>query len=350
MSTASTHTTGEHALLVAARTGDEDAYRRLLEPYRRELHAHCYRMLGSVHDAEDVLQDVLLRAWRGIARFEARSSLRAWLFRIATNACLNAIERRPPRQLPIGYGPDGDPHAFGEQPPLVETVWVEPYPDEQLGLADGRTAPAARYEQRESVELAFVAALQLLPARQRATLIMREVLGFSAREVAEALDTTVASVNSSLQRARKTVAEQLPEQSQQAAARALGKAGLQALVRAYMQAMERGDIPAVVALLTEDATWSMPPFAEWYRGLGSITVFLSEHALHEVSWRHLPTHASGQAAVGCYMLNDERSRYELGVIDVLTIEGSRIASVTAFLTPEVFRRFGLPESLPLREP
>ena len=174
--------------------------------------------------------------------------------------------------------------------------------------------------------------------------------GFSAREVAEALGTTVASVNSSLQRARKTVAEQLPEQSQQAAARALGDEGLQALVRSYMQAMERGDIPAVVALLTEDATWSMPPFAEWYRGLGAITVFLSEHALHEVSWRHLPTHASGQPAVGCYMLNDERGRYELSVIDVLTLEGARIAAVTAFLTPEVYRRFGLPESLPLRDP
>jgi RNA polymerase sigma-70 factor, ECF subfamily len=348
MSTASTQTTGEQALLLAARKGDEDAYGRLLEPYLRELHAHCYRMLGSVHDAEDALQDVLLRAWKGIARFEARSSLRAWLYRIATNACLSTIERRPPRRLPIGYGPDGDPHAFGEQPPLVETVWLEPYPDEQVGLADGRAAPAARYEQRESVELAFVAALQLLPPRQRATLIMREVLGFSAREVAAALDTTVASVNSSLQRARKTVAGELPEQSQQAAARSLGDAALQALVHSYMRAMEQGDIPAVVALLTEDAIWSMPPWAEWYRGLGAITIFLREHALNDVSWRHLPTHASGQPAVGCYMLSTDRSCYELRVIDVLTLAGSRIAAVTAFLTPEVFRRFGVPESLPLQ--
>jgi RNA polymerase sigma-70 factor, ECF subfamily len=346
MSTVSTHPTGEQALLLAARNGDEDAYGRLLEPHRRELHAHCYRMLGSVHDAEDALQDVMLRAWKGIARFEARSSLRAWLFLIATNACLNTIERRPPRRLPTGYGPHADPHAFGEQPPLVETVWIEPYPDEQLGLAEGLATPAARYEQRESVELAFVAALQLLPARQRAALIMREVLGFSAREVAEMLDTTPASVNSSLQRARKTIAEQLPEQSQQAAVRSLGDDAVQALVRRYMQAMERGDIPAVVALLTEDAVWSMPPWAEWYGGLGAITVFLRECALNDVSWRHLPTHASGQPAVGCYMLSEDRSRYELKVIDVLTLSGARIAAVTAFLTPGVYRRFGLPETLP----
>jgi RNA polymerase sigma-70 factor (ECF subfamily) len=346
MSTTSPHAAAERALLAAARTGDEDAYRRLLEPYRGELHAHCYRMLGSVHDAEDALQDVLLRAWRGLARFEARSSLRSWLFRIATNICLNAIERHPARRLPIAYGPDGDPHAFGERPPLVETVWLEPYPDEQLGLASGFAAPAARYEQRESVELAFVAALQLLPGRQRATLIMREVLGFSAREVADLLETTVASVNSSLQRARKTLGEQLPEQSQQTAVRALGDEGVRSLVRSYMQAMERSDIPAVLALLTEDATWSMPPFADWYKGVDAITGFLAEVALKDVSWRHLPVHASGQPAVGCYMLSAERGVYELQVIDVLTLVGSRIAAVTAFLTPEVFRRFGLPETLP----
>ena len=203
-------------LLAAARQGDEDAFRGLVEPHRGELHAHCYRMLGSVQDAEDALQDSLLRAWRGLARFEERSSLRNWLFRIATNTCLNVIERRPPRHLPIGYGKAGDPFA-SEEVPLVESVWIDPYPDAQLGVADGFAAPAARYERRESLELAFVAALQLLPAGQRAVLIMREVLGFSAREVAEALDTSVASVNSSLQRARKALAGQLPEQSQQEA-------------------------------------------------------------------------------------------------------------------------------------
>src|SRR5437764_2520456 len=164
---------GEDELLAGARRGEEVAFQRLLEPYRPELHAHCYRMLGSVHDAEDALQEVLLRAWRGLGRFEGRSSLRSWLYTIATNTCLNAIERRPKRVLPIDYGPAADPH---EPPgrPIVESVWIEPYPDEILGIEDGYAAPEASYEQREAVELAFVAALQHLPANQRAALILRE--------------------------------------------------------------------------------------------------------------------------------------------------------------------------------
>src|SRR6266480_2901813 len=203
MSAVSTgHTSGERELLEAARGGDEDAFGRLVEPHRGELHAHCYRMLGSVHDAEDALQEALLRAWRGIARFEGRSSLRSWLYTIATNTCLDAIERRPKRVLPIDYAPAADPHD-GPGEPLVESVWVEPYPDERLGLEDGLAGPEARYEQREAVELAFIAAVQHLPARQRAVLILREVLGYSALEVAGMLDTTTASVNSALQRARK---------------------------------------------------------------------------------------------------------------------------------------------------
>src|SRR6478609_11743321 len=197
----------------------EDAYRELVEPWRRELHAHCYRMLGSFQDAEDALQDALLRAWRGLGRFEGRASLRTCLHRIATNACLDLAKRRPARVLPIDYGPPADPHD-GPGPPLTESVWVEPYPDEHLA-----------YEQRESVELAFVAALQHLPASQRAVLILREVLGFSAREVADTLETSVASVNSALQRARKAVDERLPAQSQQATVRALGNKRLEQLDR-----------------------------------------------------------------------------------------------------------------------
>src|ERR671930_2216060 len=180
-----TAATQEGQLLDAARGGDQDAFARLMAPYRAELHAHCYRMLGSVHDAEDALQDALLRAWRGLSRFEGRSSLRSWLYTIATNSCLTLIGRRPKRVLPIDYGPAADPHG-GPGEPLVESVWIEPYPDEKLGLEDGLAAPEARYEQRESVELAFVAALQNLPATQRAVLILRDVLGFSARETAEA--------------------------------------------------------------------------------------------------------------------------------------------------------------------
>src|SRR5436190_3245428 len=228
-------TAQQRDLLEAARGGDENAYASLVEPHRSELHAHCYRMLGSVHDAEDALQETLLRAWRALPRFEGRSSLRPWLYTIATNTSLNAIEKRPKRVLPIDYAPAADPHD-GPGEPIVESVWVEPYPDEQLGLEDGYAAPEARYEQREGVELAFIAALQNLPATQRAVLILREVLGFSAREVAESLDTTVASVNSALQRARASVEERMPEQSQQATLRALGDEGLREIVDGYVDA------------------------------------------------------------------------------------------------------------------
>src|ERR671915_2466573 len=238
MATPSTGVTAhERELLEAARGGDEAAYAVLVERYRGELHAHCYRMLGSVHDAEDALQEALLRAWRGLARSEGRSSLRSGLYTIATNPCLNLIARRPKRVLPLDYGPSFDPHDQGIGMPPVEATWVEPYPDQGLGLEDGYAAPEARYELRESVELAFVAALQHLPANQRAALILREVLGFSAQETAEALETTVASVNSALQRARKTLDEKLPDQSQQATLRQLGDDGVRDVVEGYMAAM-----------------------------------------------------------------------------------------------------------------
>src|SRR3954447_23377940 len=183
------------SLLTAAQAGDQDAFARLVEPFRGELHAHCYRMLASVQDAEDALQEALLRAWRGLGRFEGRSSLRSWLYTIATNTCLNQIAKRPKRVLPIDYAPAPAPGA-GPGEPIVESVWIDPYPDERIAVEDGRAAPEARYEQREAIELAFIAALQHLPPTQRAVLILREVLGFSAQEVADALDTTVASVNS----------------------------------------------------------------------------------------------------------------------------------------------------------
>ena len=235
----------ESELLDAARRGDEAAFGRLVEPHRAALDAHCYRMLGSVQDAEDAVQDALLRAWRGLARFEGRSALHTWLYTIATNACLKAIERRPKLVLPIDYGPATDPHD-GPAAPLIESVWIEPDPDERLGLGDGAAAPEARYEQRESVELAFIAALQHLPARQRAVLIMREVLGFSGQEVADALDTTPASVYSALQRAHRSVTERLPKRSQQATLRALGDDGLREIVDAFVAAWERGDVGALV--------------------------------------------------------------------------------------------------------
>src|SRR5438093_3817795 len=197
-------TASERRLLAAARAGDEDAFGRLVAPYRAQLHAHCYRMLGSVPDAEDALQETLLRAWRALPRFEGRSSLRSWLYTIATNVCLKAIERRPKRVLPIDYAPAADPHD-GPAEPVTESVWLEPYPDETLGLEGGLLGPDARYEQREGIELSFTAAPQHLPPRQRAVLILRDVLGFSARETAEALETTPVSVDSALQRAHQAV-------------------------------------------------------------------------------------------------------------------------------------------------
>ena len=202
---------------------DEAAFERVVEPYRKELHAHCYRMLGSLHDTEEAMQEAMLRVWRGLDGFEGRSSLRAWLYKIATNTYLDAISRRKKRLLPEEYGPKADPHLPPGEP-VAEGVWIEPYPDEALAVEDGYASPDASYEEREAVELAFIAAMQHLPARQRAVLILREVLGFSAKEVGETLDTSVPSVNSALQRARKIVEERLPERSQQVTLRSLGDA------------------------------------------------------------------------------------------------------------------------------
>jgi RNA polymerase sigma-70 factor, ECF subfamily len=335
--------TNERELLAAARRGDESAFQNLIEPRRPELLAYCYRMLGSVQDAEDAVQEVLLRAWRGLGGFEARSSLRSWLYRIATNVSLSAIEQRPRRVLPIDYGP-ADPHNASPEAPR-EADWLEPFPDEALGVGGGPTAPETSYELRESVELAFIAALQHLSANQRAVLILCEVLGFSSREVAELLETTTASVNSALQRARKLVEERLPEHSQQATLRALGDERLRELVGRYMQALEQGDIDTVVAMLTDDATWSMPPAPAWYRGHAAITAFLTDGPF-QLRWRHLRTRANGQPAVGCYAWHQETGRYVAQALDVLTLRGAQIAAVTAFTEPENFARFGLPKELP----
>jgi RNA polymerase sigma-70 factor, ECF subfamily len=327
----------ERELLEAARGGDEAAFGRLVEPRRGELHAHCYRMLGSVHDAEDALQETLLRAWRGIARFEGRSSFRSWLYTIATNTCLNQIAKRPRRVLPIDYGPATDPHD-GPGEPIVESVWVEPYPDEQLGVEDGFAAPEARYEQREGVELAFIAALQHLPATQRAVLILREVLGFSAREVAESLDTTVAAVNSALQRARASVEEKTPEQSQQATLRSLGDDGLRQIVDGYVDAWERGDVEEVVARLAEDATFAMPPLQSWFHGREALRIFLAGWPLSGAwRWRHVRSQANGQPALAFYAWDDAEGAYLPFALNVLTLRGTQISDVTAFVTRSIER-------------
>jgi RNA polymerase sigma-70 factor, ECF subfamily len=343
-------TTQTTALLEGARAGDEDAFRRLVDPLRGELHAHCYRMLGSVHDAEDSLQEALLRAWRGLPRFAERSSFRSWLYKIATNTCLDTIAKRPKRVLPIDYGPPADPHD-GLARPLADSVWVEPYPDQVFDIGERLLGPEARYEQRESVELAFVAALQHLPARQRAVLILREVLGFSAKEVAAALDSSVQSVNSALQRARKATDERLPEESQQATLRSLGDEGLQELVDRYMAAWEKGDVDGVVALLTEDAAGTMPPIPTWHQGREAVGEFLSSWALagEDRRTRLLPTRANGQPAFGGYRWSKETGAYELGFFHVLTLRGGQIREITSFSSGDALRGTRLPQELPAED-
>ena len=335
----------EEQLLSAACNGDEDAFRRLVEPYRAPLHAHCYRMLGSVHDAEDALQDALLRAWRGLCGFHGPGKVRNWLYRIATNACLDAVSRRPKRVLPIDYGqPVGDKgHELGE--PVAESLWVEPYPDEIMGLEDGYAGPAARYEQREAVELAFIAALQHLPPRQRAVLILREVLGFSAKEVSESLETTIASVNSALQRARKALEERLPEESQQTTMRSLGDRRVSEILQRFVDAFEGGDVEAIVAMLAEDATFAMPPYEEWYLGREAIADSWLMPGEPPRDLRYIQTRANGQLAFGAYGFDPERNRFLPIALDVLTLRNGRIADITAFRSPAIFRRFGLPDEL-----
>ena len=330
--------------MTAARNGEE-AFCRLVDPHRAALHAHCYQMLGSVHDADDALQDALLRAWRALGRFEGRSAVSSWLHRIATNTCLDEIARRPKRVLPIDYGPSSDPRDDAGEP-LDSATWIEPYPDRQVGLQDGFAGPESRYEQREAVELAFVAALQHLPARQRAALILRDVLGFSAREVAESLTTSVASVNSALQRARKTIDERLPERSQQATLRSLGDARVSDLVERFIDAFERGDVEAILAMIAEDATFSMPPYPDWCRGRDAIADSWLMPGGPAPRLRYATTRANGQPAVGTYLLEPEFGRYVPIALDVLTLAGPEIAAVIAFRTPHVFARFGLRDQLP----
>ncbi|MEV8377192.1 sigma-70 family RNA polymerase sigma factor [Kribbella sp. NPDC056861] len=304
----------------------EDAFEELVGPLRGELHAHCYRMLGSDHDAEDCVQETLLRAWNSRGRFEGEA-VRAWLYKIATNRCLTLIERRGRRELPADVAA-----------PAAEGSWVEPYPSSRLSWT-AQLTPEARLVALESVELAFVASLQHLSALQRAVLLLRDVLAFAASEVADQLDTTVAAVNSALQRARKVVGG---APTQQAALADLGEPAQRELVRRYMTAWEAGDVEAIVALLTDDAKYSMPPLPQWFEGRDGIRGFLLDGPLR-VPWRFLPASANGQLAVGTYML--ENDRYVPAGLDLLVLRGPAIAEVVSFLEAD-FADFGLPASLP----
>ena len=331
--------TAEGTLLAAARGGDEAAFRSLTEPYARELHVHCYRMLGSIHDAEDAFQETMLRAWRHLASFQERSPFRAWLYRIATNVCLAAAARRPP-----------DPPLESPYPatPEGEATTLAPYPDALLDeLPSTVPEPGARYDLRESVQLAFLASVQHLPPRQRAVLLLRDVLGFAAIEVAELLDASTASVNSALQRARATLDRRHAE----------GRLGLgrtappdgveRSLVQGYVDAWEAVDVAKLVALLREDALMTMPPAPLLFRRRQEIGDFFSTvpagGALDEI--RLLPIRANRQPALAGYVLDREAGVYRAYGIMVLTLDRDAIAEISGFSDPSLFPLFGLPLEL-----
>ena len=302
-------------------------------PLRPGLLLHCYRMLGSSHDAEDAVQETLLRGWRGVDRFEGRSSLRTWLYSVATNVCLREIERRGRRLVPVDLGPAGDP-GDGLRPPLTETVWLGPLPD--AGVTWASTPADAVYEERESVELAFVAALQRLPALQRAVLVLRDVLAFSAAETAEILDTTVDSVTSALARARGALRADLPERSQQEVLREVGDRQVRATVAAFVAAWERNDVDAVVALLADDVEMSMPPYAEWYRGRADVRAFIAGTPLRPGRrWRAEVTSANGQPAMSFSVWDEKVGAFLTHGLSVLTFGRGGITAFTTFLDPRV---------------
>jgi len=324
-------------LLARARAGDGSAFRELTEPHRRELHVHCYRMLGSFQDAEDALQDTLLAAWQGLAGFEGRASVRTWLYRIATNRCLNVLRstsRRPAKEWDV---PQFEPPAPSR---LGEIVWLEPYPEHLLEGAFGAPlGPEARYEQTEAVSLAFVTALQVLPARQRAVLILREVLGYHADEVAEMLGSTVESVTSALKRARAGL-QRHPHEPPPAP----GSPAEQALVTKFVRAYSAGDVEALVALLTADVHVSMPPIPLEYYGRDDVARFYAGIIRHR-AYDLVPARANGQPAFGTYLRDQDGGRRHGAGLLVLTLAGDRIRALTRF-DNDVLPSFGLPRSLP----
>ena len=326
-------------LLARARAGDGDAFAGLVEPYRRELQVHCYRILGSAQDAEDVLQETLMAAWRGLDQFEGRGSVRAWLYRIATNQSLNALRASRSRPLPEAARALPEPTRYGEP------LWLEPYPDVLLGeVPDQAPSPEARYEAREAVSLAFLTALQYLPPMQRAALILRDVLGFRAAEAAGILGCTVDTVNGLLKRARAGLARELPPGGRERAPLP-GSAGEREIVAAFTDAYERGDIGAIVALLTADATLTMPPLPFEYHGRTAVAGFLATICAVQ-RFKLIPTRANGQPAFGCYLLDGTAPVARAHGLLVLALTGDRITAITRFLDNSVLARFGLPRVLP----
>ncbi len=318
----------------------DDVFVSLVEPLRSELTAHCYRMLGSVHEAEDLVQEAFLRAWRSYDRFENRSSLRTWMYRIATNVCLTALDGRKRRPMPTGLGqPSSDPR--GSLDLRSEVTWLEPLPDSVVWGA-APADPAAAVVDRESIRLAFIAALQHLTPRQRAALILFEVLNWSAAEIAELLDTSVAAVNSSLQRARVTLRQLDTDQEPEP----LGDQQREDFLAAYADAFERYDIDRIVELLAADAVWEMPPYAGWYSGPEAIGALISTHCPAEGpgDQRMIPISANGQPAFALYMRGPD-GKHRPFQVQVLTLGASGVRHVSSFFDTTLFARFGLPDEL-----
>jgi RNA polymerase sigma-70 factor, ECF subfamily len=332
------------AVVAAARAGDESAFAVLAERYRRELQVHCYRMLGSFEDAEDMVQETFLRAWRKRSSFEGRSSFRAWLYRIATNVCLDVLERRPPRVLPPQVATAADPRVPPR--PTADVPWLQPYPDRLLeGIAPSDTEPDAALVAKESIELAFLVAIQQLTPRQRAVLILRDVLGWSAKETAMLLDASVDAVNSALRRARSTLKRHLPARRLEWAAGSDPTQQERSLLRRYMAAHERADVAAFAALLREDARLTMPPTPTWYDGRQAVVAFHAQLFVARYEWRLRVTGANRQPAVAFYTRRPGESEYRASGIDVLRIEDGLVAQIDAFLLPQFFPAFGLPAAM-----
>jgi RNA polymerase sigma-70 factor (TIGR02960 family) len=337
----------ETELLAAAQQGNSAAFDRLVAGHRRELYAHCYRLLGSVQDAEDALQEALLGAWKGLAPFQGRSSLRTWLYKVTTHACLRLLTQRPRRRLSPEYGPArSDTTDLGQ--PVLEPIWLEPWVEpgsEPASWSEDRAAPApdpaGQVLQRESIELAFIAALQHLPGTQRAALLLSDVLEFSAAEIAGLLETSVAAVNSALQRARKTLGERASGPSQQVQLASLGQAGQDALVRDFVRAWESADLGALLQLLTEDARFVMPPLPAWFDGRENVARFFAER-IFALRWRLLPLSVNGQLGFACYSAPPGAGELQLSAVNLLNLRDARIAEIVGFLDPAVYGHFGLP--------
>jgi RNA polymerase sigma-70 factor, ECF subfamily len=334
------------AVVAAATAGDQAAFTALTERYQRELQVHCYRMVGSFQDAEDLVQETMLRAWRGRQQFQGRSSFRAWLYRIATNACLDALAHSSRRVLPYQVAPAADPRDTSRFVPDPEIPWLQPYPDRLLdAVAPRDTEPDALVVAKETIELAFLAAIQLLPPRQRAVLILRDVLGWSAKETASLLETSVASANSALQRARATLRQQLPPRRLEWTPSSVPTAEERAVLQRYIDATEQADATALAELLAEDARTAMPPIPDWLEGREAIMTAIVQGLAPEFGqWRLLPTWANRQPAAASYLRRPGETEYQAFSIDVLRVEHGKVVEIIAF-TAELFPAFGLPATL-----